>query len=287
MKSLKILVLSLSMAAILTWPGCKEEPPCNDPSNPDCANYDPCYGKKPVTADFEMSEVWRFVPPDYYLDEWNPDVAFRRSKIGFKPIGYDEKDTSVKYTWLLGAEVIHEFYFERDFMDTKEKEIPVTLIVEKQADISCFPQDDGKDTLTKVIKLLDSYCETLTNGDFKVLFEGEKDSTIIKIRYWSQHAAGYIKDTCTGSARFIGFNRDSIQPDTNWVGVSQGIFNSKIIFYPVVEGGGGVKDGIRGGYFIVDPKTLECKAEYQFYLGGIGEGTKYSRKFKCKGRKIR
>lgn len=286
MKALHYTICTLSFFSLLLMAGCKEEPPCNDPTNPECANYDPCYGKKPVTADFEMSPGWRFVPPDY-IGTWHPDVAFGRGLIGFKAVGYDEEDTSVKYTWLLGAEVIHEYYFERDFADTKEKEIPVTLIVERKPDLACFPEDDGKDTLTRMIKLLDSPCEALINGDFKVLFEGEQDSTIIKIRHWSQYAPGYIKDTCEGNVRFIGFNRDSLQPDTNWVGVSEGIFYSKIIFYPVVEGGGGTKDGIRGGSFIVDPKTLECRAEYQFYLGGIGEGTLYSRKFKCKGRKIR
>jgi len=281
MKLLKYLLGLCVLGSLVLVNSCKKEPPCNDPTNPECENYDPCYGKKPVTADFEMSQGWTFVPPDY-LDVWNPDVAFYRGLIGFKLVGYNEEDTSVNYTWLLGAEVIHEYHFERDFIDTKEKEIPITLIVEKKPDLSCFPEDDGKDTLTKFIKLVDSPCEFLTNGDFKVLYEGEKDSTIIKIRNWSQYAVGYIQDTCEGSARFIGFNRESIQPDTNWIGVvSSQQFNKKIVFHPSPS----VIQSIANGYFTIDPNTLRCEAEYQFRQGSPDFGL--SRKFKCKGRKIR
>lgn len=288
MKKLKFLILFLGFAGLLTLHACKEELPCNDPTNPNCPNYDPCYGKKPVTADFEMSQGWRSAPPKH-LDRWNPDVAFGRGLVGFKPIGYDAEDTTVKYTWILGAETIYEYSFERDFIDTKEKEIPITLIVEKQPNLDCYPEDDGKDTLTQMIRLVDSPCEFLTNGDFKVLFEGEQDSAIVKVRNWDVRSKGYIRDTScekTNGAYFIGFNRDSLQPDTNWIGADYQ-FNSKIVFYPVIEGGGGTTNGIRGGYFKVNPATLKCESEYQFYLGGIGENTLYSRQFKFNGRKIR
>ena len=40
MKSLKLLILSL--CTILGLSTCKKEIKCNDPSNPDCENYDPC-----------------------------------------------------------------------------------------------------------------------------------------------------------------------------------------------------------------------------------------------------
>jgi hypothetical protein len=28
---------------------------CVDPSNPECVNYEPCYNKKPITADFRVT----------------------------------------------------------------------------------------------------------------------------------------------------------------------------------------------------------------------------------------
>ena len=39
----------------LLWAGCKEddEEECFDPTNPECSNYDPCYGNEP-TAAFKM-----------------------------------------------------------------------------------------------------------------------------------------------------------------------------------------------------------------------------------------
>jgi hypothetical protein len=55
-----------------------------DVSNPACENYNPCWDKVAVSADFEMSEIYNFVLPKP-LKQFNPDVAFRRSKIGFRP----------------------------------------------------------------------------------------------------------------------------------------------------------------------------------------------------------
>lgn len=283
MKALNLLLITCSMAGILTWAGCKEEPPCNDPTNPDCANYDPCYGKKPVTADFEMSQGWTIVPPRQ-VEEWIPDVAFRRGLIGFKPVGYDEKDTTVKYTWLLGSEVIHEYHFERSFIDTKEREIPITLIVEKKPDLSCFPEDDGKDTLTKLIKLVDRSCDFLTNGDFKVLFEGEKDSVIIKFRNWDAQGpiASWprpyeIIDTCAPwNMAFMGLRRDHVQPDTcpSTLNVIQ--FNSRI--YTLSAGGEGNPRG--NPLLVVNPETLAVYGQYTIKNAE-------DKIYKFKGRKIR
>ena len=52
MKNIKILIFSLGFLGLLALQSCKEECPCDDPTNPNCDNYDPCYGKKPITADF-------------------------------------------------------------------------------------------------------------------------------------------------------------------------------------------------------------------------------------------
>ncbi len=263
---------------------CKDEPLCNDPSNPQCPNYNPCYGKKSVTADFEMSQMFAVVTPDY-LDKFNPDIAFERDRIGFRPIGLD---TATKYTWLLGSEIITEPSFERNFANTQqtgENNIQITLIIEKKPNLICFPNDDGRDTITKHIRFVESPCEYLTSGDFKVLFEGDKDSTIVGVRNWHQPVAGSrkpIDDSCRFRRRvLLGFDHNKIQQDTGWDGSDGYQFNSKIIFAPSL--GGGTEGTAYNGYFKIDPLSLKIEGEHQI----LYPDTKFSKKYRFKGRKIK
>ena len=234
MQIVKYLLGFLSLALLINLSSCKDdECPCVDETNPECENYDPCFGEKPVTADFEISVLFRSVTPEG-IPDWNPDVAFGRGLLGFKAIGYPHSDNRIKYTWILGAETINEPYFERDFIDTREDEndIPITLIIEKEPDLDCFPEDDGKDTLVKYIRFVDSPCDYASTGDFKVLFEGEEDSTIIRTRNWMSNGPlinHEVYDSCSrGSLICIGFDRERNQPDTTRSTFSAAQFNSAI-----------------------------------------------------------
>jgi hypothetical protein len=283
MKKLKFLILLLEFGGLLTLQACKEECPCTDPTDPDCGNYDPCWDKKPVTADFEISQQpVTFYP--VYVGDWHPEQKFFRGRIGFKSSRYQEGDTSVKYTWLLGSEVIHDFTFVRNFIDTREtgeNNIPITLIVEKEPDLDCFPLDDGKDTITKYIQLVDNACEFLTRGDFKVLFEGDMDSTIVSVRNWKYDVNGKFLDSCGGSyAQFINFDNYKSEIDTIWDQNGAASFYSKIWFYES-KTGEGTFGNCMNGYFSVNPETWECEAEYQVNYRPLGPMQRF------KGRKIK
>ncbi len=262
---------------------CKDECPCIDETNPKCDNYNPCWNKKPVSADFEISQQARIIYPSY-VGNWHPDIKFFRDLIGFKPTGFNKDDTTVKYTWLLGSEVIHDFMFVRDFVDTKqtgEKNIPITLIVEREPNIDCFPLDDGKDTVVKYIKLVESGCEFLTLGDFKVLFEGDADSTIVRVQNWKLDQYGVYLDSCGGGyVQLINFDNQKQGIDTIFNQNGAGSFNSKIWFYQS-KTGEGTYGNLFNGYFYVNPKTWECEAEYQVNYRPLGPVQRF------KGRKIR
>ena len=49
------LLITLTVI-MLCFNGCKKDTICNDPTDPNCKNYDPCYGKTPVSADFGIYE---------------------------------------------------------------------------------------------------------------------------------------------------------------------------------------------------------------------------------------
>ena len=286
MKKLKLITILLFSGLMVLYNGCKDDDcPCDDPTNPVCENYDLCYGITPVTADFEIGHFRPASVNKRYMPDWIPDMAFRRTVIGFRPKSYDPKDTSVKYTWILGAETIHDGEFERDFSDTRESSIPVTLIIQKKPNLECFPDDDGRDTLTKQIHFVDRSCDFLTNGDFKVLFEGEKDSVIIKFRNWFAQGrftsdAKYPNEILDSCARldmaFIGLNRALLQPDTVPTTLNVLQFYSSV--YTLASGGN--EHPIGNPILEVDPKTLKASGEYHFLQNGRKD-------YKFKGRKIK
>jgi hypothetical protein len=278
----KYFALFTILLSLLTFNGCKDDcPKCDDPTNPECENYDPCWDKKPVTADFEMSDLFPIAPPDG-IPEWNPDVVFARGRIGFKAKVDFEIFSDVKYTWLLGSEVINEPYFERLFNETQEGEnnIPVTLIIEAEPNLACFPNDDGRDTIVKFIRFVNRPCEFATTGDFKVLFDGEQDSAIIRTRNW--YAQGPLRayevlDTCYwGSMLCIGFNRDREQPDTigNTFRYIRQLNSTLYVLDGQVNGTPSGKPLLQ-----VDPNTNEVQGEYHIVPNE-------EKTFKFKGRKL-
>ena len=173
---------------------CKKEK-CNDPTNPDCENYDPCYGKSPVKAEMMLGLYHPFLvvngdesficedsvfrapgteklPESSYM--WNSDIVFKCLTSGAETY------------WKLGSENITDKLFIRTFPfgEGIMGKYQVQLIVEKEPDIKCFPLDDGIDTIVKTFEFVPNY-ELPIMGVYRVLFEGDTDSTTIEIRPWA------------------------------------------------------------------------------------------------------
>jgi hypothetical protein len=283
--SYKLLIVVLaSFAFVLN--SCKEDcPTCRDPTNPDCDSYDPCWDKKPVSADFEMSNK-RAVDFPHYIGQWHPDLKYARGRLEFRPSQYAEDDTTAKYTWLLGSEVIDEYSFIRNFVDTeetRENNIPITLIVEKKPDLDCFPLDDGKDTVVKYIQFVDSLCDYLVIGDFKVLYEGDQDSVVIKTRNWEllyyTSTGAPITDSCGGEwINSINLD-DKRMGDTVWYTNPIATFYSKMWFIQDDVGPSWGKN--YNGFFEVHPVTWKCNGEFQIGRRPLTEIQRFE------GRKIR
>jgi hypothetical protein len=174
---LKVIKLTLALLVVLFFNSCKKEcPPCQDPTNPKCENYNPCLSKKPVTADFQIGQVASAAynhNSEKYRKAFFVDSIFpKRCAISFRA---EEKDA--KYTWYLGAEILDSKEITRVFSDLPLGKYTVTLIVEKIPDTLCFPNDDGKDTVTKNFYLVE-YCDLNTTGYYKGVIDDSKDSVI-------------------------------------------------------------------------------------------------------------
>ena len=137
MKNKHICLLLLVLAMGLGGQ-CKKK--CYDPTNPQCEDYDPCYGKKKVSAQFTIheavanrSEEWKY----YDTDTIFTDAAY-----------FTALEDNAQYEWHIGADVLTTKKVTRTQFP-RGQTIPITLIVTKTPDKSCFPNDTGRDSITR------------------------------------------------------------------------------------------------------------------------------------------
>ncbi len=124
------------LVIILFAISCKDKK-CQDKSNPDCDNYDPCYGKQKTSANFIIEEniggVW--VQGD--------TVA------GDLPIRFTALQDADSFIWTLGIETINTKSFIRtDFPRGKNIEVKL-IVINKNSLIDCFKNDNGQDTMIR------------------------------------------------------------------------------------------------------------------------------------------
>ena len=143
--------LSILVSLFFTQ-SCKDDcPPCDDPTNPECGNYDPCFGKNRVSADFYMYENHGGLNPDKGWDYYDTDTLLGQSVLLVAKEEFEPYWSEVNYTWIIGAETISgtdKKSITRNSFPTNER-IQVTLIVNKKPHLDCYPDDDGIDTVTR------------------------------------------------------------------------------------------------------------------------------------------
>ncbi|MFK7969642.1 MAG: hypothetical protein AB8F95_04705 [Bacteroidia bacterium] len=166
-----LLLLLAILGAILS--GCK---PCDDPTDPECKNYDPCYGLGPVSAEFDMKETLGYYP-DIDIDLDLENVTGKHMNI--HPMKLLSWDTgNIKHQWIIGRDPqIREGVNELVTFGGYTGTFTVTHIVEGPARTGCFPEDDGRDTVTKtaeIIRFIDHYPEGVTHTPYDIegKFEG-------------------------------------------------------------------------------------------------------------------
>ena len=188
---------------------CKEDClQCDDPTNPDCINYDPCNGKNRVTADFYIYENHEGLDPDSGWEYYDTDTLLGQSVLLVAKETKDKNGKDVHYTWILGGETISGTNVKsitRYAFPSNEK-IPVTLIVNKEPHLDCYPDDDGRDTVTRYMVF--PHISGITpkwQGEY-IGYNTDKPNQQL-------HIALYSRDTTTGSTS--RFPRLSGLPNTS------------------------------------------------------------------------
>jgi hypothetical protein len=278
----KHLLLVLMVAVFFTT--CKRDDapePCMDVSNPNCVNYNPCYGVQSVTADFEM---WAFAPGLYEQLRSagrSTDEAFLSEDSIFQPtcIYFKAKLRGANYLWQLGSQTITDSGDYRYFVSVGNPGIYRvyynSLTVTKQPNYSCFPQDTNYATQTRSLRIVKP-SQLLTSGAFKVKYEGQQDSIVLQILTWNS-ASGNTKDTLSEGFRLlIGFPetvRDSMY-------IAGDYYMNKIIMFdksPILRP--------YNGFFKVSPADNSVMAEYDQDVEV--NGVRIKKHYRCAGRKIK
>jgi hypothetical protein len=151
MKNTFFLLLSIFVILIA---GCNKDEPvaCTDETNPECPNYDPCHDAESTSADFETACI--VVSDKYQKITSQEDTFYLGANIQFTA----KQEDVLSYEWKIGDDdrVFTEQSFSLTFNPSDSvilfnRPVPIRLIVTRTPNTSCFPADDGIDTLTKYI----------------------------------------------------------------------------------------------------------------------------------------
>lgn len=143
----------------------KDKPPL------DLSDKDPCGCASEVSADFDIHEV------TWVLETLTDNIFSGRNA------RFTAKEEDAEYTWYIGSEILSTKSVTRFFNNgLVGMTIPVTLVVRKEPNRTCFPDDDGYDSIVKYMKVFDMCAEPhMLEGTFRFAEENSTDSVDIKI----------------------------------------------------------------------------------------------------------
>jgi hypothetical protein len=165
----KYLICLLGAGMLLV--GCKKE------QLEMSAVKDPCSCAKEVSADFDILEE--------NLPILNSVLTLTDNVLYAKNVYFRAKEKDAAYTWYIGADVETEQETSKFFgSEWIGHAIPITLVVKKDPNKRCFPNDDGYDSITKVFYVFDRCMNPhLLEGTFRVAPLNSIDSFDVHIDF--------------------------------------------------------------------------------------------------------
>lgn len=261
MKNSMIILLSIF---VLT--GCHKDQKImpNPTQGCDCAHE--------VSADFLMEEMTE--PNINFARYTDTDTIYANKNVRFSA-----KEDGAEYTWYIGAEVLTTKTVTRFFSDALiGQTLPITLVVKKNPNTICFPNDDGYDSITKYLTIVERniyYDNTISRleGQYKMKSPLLSDSTLITVEIYYQN----------GSNQFLKIYNYDGQGSNCSIGSSHVENNYRELW---TFGGTGTMQGdyLQGN--LID--RMDGLAEMNFttgaYVNGVYNTTLYD--WKYKGRKL-
>lgn len=175
------------------------------------------------------------------------------------------------YTWYLGSEVIKEKSFERSFPKSaipSNSFFSISLAVRKQTDTVCNPEDDGYDSLSRTLKVVDK-CDYLISNTFRgVWTENPLDTFEIKFQVGSYDSLNFPNEC---NQLFI-WNIDNGNTICNAHRISNAIISNRyVLFHPVFSIS--KTCGTPVGEMEIDFDNKTVKMEYSIIVDSDGDGS--------------
>jgi hypothetical protein len=252
MKRARLFYSLLFLFVALT--GCKEddedpECPCTDPSNPECSNYDPCFGNEEPNASFFTED--RLTWPEFGENLWIQDTILKGGLIRFRsPFEGD----GISHKWYIGAVIIEEPSVTRNFTNVQRPAtITVSHVITYPIDTLCYPQVTGIDSTSQTFTLINFFSEFLTvENTFRGVLNNETDSFDFKFRAL-QNFTGIPGGVNTSGVSMYLINFHNSQDSTRNDGWD--VTNTR---FTLTDG------SIPQGMLIIDPSDLSVEMNYNF-----------------------
>ncbi len=204
MKVLHLFVAFLMFGVLVT--SCKK-PDCVKPEYP--AEEGSCAGEHEVSAEFDVRQA--MAGGNAFVPSWIHPVGEEGMFLVTSLARFVALEDDASYSWTIGAGEYDAQFGNLSFSDDDIGSIiPVTLIVDKMPNLECFPEDDGADTLTKFVKVIE-HCDVPTLGLYRgAWLRSPMDTFELEITF--QDTSGIDPyGTCFANdqAYLIGFSGDS------------------------------------------------------------------------------
>ena len=233
------------------------ECPCDDPSNLECPNYDPCFGKEEPNASFFTED--RLIYPEFGEYLWIHDSILVGGSIRFRS---PFEGPNITHIWYIGTETLEQTSVERNFSAVQRPtNITVSHVISYPVDSLCYPEATGRDSLSQTFFLIDYYSELLTiDNTFRGVLNNQTDSFDFKFRAL-QGFTGIPGQISTSGVNIYMINfhnsQDSVRNDG---------FSFTNTHFSLRDG------GFPRGLLQIDPDDLSVELNYTF----IDDETEYT-----------
>ena len=188
----KLLIVTICLLTIIS---CRKDiapEPCQNPLDPNCANYHPCNGVLPTSAAFTMEEVvnaptngWptgdRIVYDTDTCRNWNNIVFTCTQKAD--SIWWIFDDTEMRPEWQQKQSFSIRFGSPGGPLQTEPERVKITCVVKNNKPNPCFPDDSGIDTFTRYMVYM-PWWQTGFIGRFRGSFTYKPDSVFDFEIWW-------------------------------------------------------------------------------------------------------
>jgi hypothetical protein len=236
----------------------KDDEPCDDNTNPECPNYDPCLDVQEPNARFFVED--RLIWPEFGEYLWIHDSILKGGPVRFRS---PFEDSQVLHTWYIGSQVFDTPSVIRNFSAVQRPDfITVSHVVTYQVDSLCYPEATGRDSVSQTFYLTDFVSELLTiDNIFRGVHNNTVDSFDFKIRALQSFTGIPAQWNTSGwNIYMINFHNDQ---DSSRLYSPWSVTNTHFSIY---------NDDMAGALLVIDPLDLSVEMNYKF----IGNDTTFT-----------